>query len=513
MTMLSRIAGLVRDMIYLDLFGANALMDAFLVAFRIPNFLRRLFAEGAFAQAFVPVLAEYKVQRGDAAVRELIDKVASALTLILGGLALLAMVASPWIIDVFAPGYMHDPVRHHLASSMLRLTFPYLPLISLTALSGAVLNSYDRFWVAGFTPVLLNISMIAVAVWLCPLMQVPITGLAWGVLIAGFVQLLFQMPFLGRIGMTPRWHLDWQDEGVRRILTLMIPALFGVSVSQINLLLDTILATFLPAGSVSWLYTAERMTELPLGLIGIAVATVILPSLSHRHAEADHDAFAATLDWALKVVVMVGVPASLAMQVLAEPLLATLFLHGHFTIRAVHMSAQALQALSGGILAFMLIKVLAPGYYARQDTRTPVRIGITAMVANMAFNLVLVWHFRHVGLAMASTLSAFLNAGLLYRGLHQRQVYRLRNHWRRLLVQFGAANFAMVLGLEFVLHHLASSFWWSHSWRICLPVLLGLIVMGIAIYFAVLLGVGVRPAHLVMKRKNADESSGTLNKS
>lgn len=501
MTMLSRVAGLVRDMVYLDLFGANALMDAFLVAFRIPNFLRRLFAEGAFAQAFVPVLAEYKVQRGDAAVRDLIAKVSSALTLILGGLALLAMLASPWIIDVFAPGYMHDPVRHQLASSMLRLTFPYLPLISLTALAGAILNSYDRFWVAGFTPVLLNLSMIAAALWLCPKMHVPITGLAWGVLIAGSVQLLFQVPFLAQIGMLPKWHLDWHDAGVRRILNLMVPALFGVSVSQINLLLDTILATFLPAGSVSWLYTAERMTELPLGLIGIAVATVILPSLSHRHAEADHDAFAATLDWALKVVVMIGVPASLAMQVLAEPLLATLFLHGHFTVRAVHMSAQALQALSGGILAFMLIKVFAPGYYARQDTRTPVRIGITAMVANMVFNLILVWHFRHVGLAMASTLSAFLNAGLLYRGLHQRQVYRLRSHWRGLLLKFAVANFAMVFGLELGLRHLSQDYWWTHSWRMGLPVLTGLIVLGVVIYFVALWAVGVRPAHLVMQRR------------
>ncbi|NNM50824.1 MAG: murein biosynthesis integral membrane protein MurJ [Pseudomonadales bacterium] len=494
MTMLSRISGMVRDMIYLDLYGANAMMDAFLVAFRIPNFLRRLFAEGAFAQAFVPVLSEYKVQRGDKEVKLLVNKLASALTLVLGGLAILAMAGAPWVIDVFAPGYHAYPQRHELASSMLKLTFPYLPLISLTAFSGAILNSYGRFWVAGFTPVLLNLCMIATAWWLSPLLAVPIKALAWGVLIAGVIQLLFQIPFLAQIHMLPRWQLDWQDEGVRRVLRLMVPALFGVSVSQINLLLDTVLATFLPAGSVSWLYTAERLTELPLGLIGIAVGTVILPSLSNRHAEADHHAFAGTLDWAMTVVVMVGVPASLAMQVLAEPMLATLFMHGHFSAMAVEQSAAALRALSGGILAFMLIKVLAPGFYSRQDTRTPVRIGIIAMVANMAFNLMLVWHFKHVGLAMASTLAAFVNAGLLYRGLHQRGVYRLGGHWRRLLLQFGFANVGMVIFLEWLLPNTA--FWLAHGWHYKLLILMALILAGALVYFLLLAVVGVRIGHL-----------------
>ncbi len=494
--MMSRVAGMIRDMVFLDMFGANAMMDAFLVAFRIPNFFRRLFAEGAFAQAFVPVLAEYRVQRGEVAVKELINKVASALSLVLGGLALFAMLGSPWIIRLFAPGYLHDPVRYSLASSMLRLTFPYLPLISLTALSGAILNSYERFWVAGFTPVLLNLSMIAAAVWLCPHLQIPVTGLAWGVLCAGVIQLLFQIPFLMQIRLLPHWHLDWQDAGVRRILRLMIPALFGVSVSQINLLLDTILATFLPAGSVSWLYTAERLTELPLGLIGIAVATVILPSLSHRHAEDNAQGFAATLDWALRVVVMVGVPASLAMLVLAQPLLATLFLHGQFQPVAVHKSAQALQALSGGILAFMLIKVLAPGFYSRQDTRSPVRIGILAMVANMVFNLLLVWHFKHVGLALASTLSGFLNASLLYMGLRKKQVYRFQGHWRLLLLRFAAGNVAMVSFLILILQHIGDDFWLRPGWHLKLPVLLGLIMVGVFIYFAVLIMLGLRPWHL-----------------
>ncbi len=493
--MLSRIVGMLRDMVYLDLFGAHAAMDAFLVAFRIPNFLRRLFAEGAFAQAFVPVLSEYQLKQGEAAVQDLINKVASALSLVLGGVALLAMLAAPWVIDVFAPGYRHDPLRHALATQMLRLTVPYLPLISLTAFAGAILNSYHRFWVAGFTPVLLNLCMIASALWLAPHLHLPITGLAYGVLIAGLVQLGFQVPFLWRIGKLPRWHLDWSDPGVRRVLTLMVPALFGVSVSQINLLLDTILATFLPAGSVSWLYTAERLTELPLGLIGIAIGTVILPTLSSKHASSHHEGFAQTLDWALTVVVMVGAPASLAMFLLAEPMLATLFLHGQFGVHALAMSAAALRALSGGILAFMLIKVLAPGYYARQDTRTPVRIGIIAMIANMLFNLILVWHWRHVGLAMASTLAAFVNAGLLYHGLHRRGIFRFAAHWRLQTLRFALAN----LGMGGVIHALdpGRGFWLqaghlSHK----LGFLLGLIVVGASSYFLALWVLGLRPRHL-----------------
>ncbi|MFN3587246.1 MAG: murein biosynthesis integral membrane protein MurJ, partial [Moraxellaceae bacterium] len=432
MTMLSRIAGLVRDMVFLNAFGADKVMDAFLVAFKIPNFMRRLFAEGAFAQAFVPVLSEYKTTRSQAEVKALVDRVAGSLTVILGGLTVFAVVAAPAIIFVFAPGFRSDAVKFDLAADMLRLTFPYLLLISLTAFAGGILNSYGRFAVSSFTPVLLNLTMIACALFLAPLLAQPVMALAWGVLFAGVLQLAFQIPALMQLHLLPRPKVDFADPGVKQILTLMVPALFGVSVSQINLLLDTILASFLVEGSVSWLYTAERLTELPLGLIGIAVATVILPSLSAQHARKSDDEFRRTIDWALKVIVLVGLPSSLAMGVLAEPLIAALFHHGKFDAEDVAKSAAALQALSGGILAFMLIKVFAPGYFSRQDTKTPVRIGIIAMVANMVFNLILVWELKHVGLSLASTLSAFLNAGLLYHGLHRRGVYRLERHWWRL---------------------------------------------------------------------------------
>ncbi len=494
MTMISRVAGLVRDMVLLNAFGADKLMDAFLVAFKIPNFLRRLFAEGAFAQAFVPVLSEYKTNQGDGAVKALVDRVTGSLGLVLTLLTAFSIVAAPVIIFLFAPGFRSDPVKFDMAADMLRITFPYLLLISLTALAGGILNSYGRFGAAAFTPVLLNLCMIGAALWLAPLMQQPIMALAWGVLVAGFVQLAFQVPSLKAIGMLPRPRLGFKDEGVRRILTLMVPAMFGVSVSQINLLLDTILASFLIEGSVSWLYTAERLTELPLGLIGIAVATVILPSLSAKYAEKSHEEFERMLDWALKVIVLVGLPSSLAMLILAEPLVAALFHHGRFSANDVAMSAAALQALAGGILAFMLIKVFAPGYFARQDVKTPVKIGIIAMVANMVFNLMLVWHWKHVGLAMASTLSAFLNAGLLYWGLHKANVFRLRRHWLKLGARYLAANAVMVAVLLGITP--ATSFWLSQVWWLKVVYILGICAAGAGSYFAALFLLGFRPREL-----------------
>ena len=489
MTMLSRIAGLVRDMVLLNVFGADRMMDAFLVAFKIPNFLRRLFAEGAFAQAFVPVLTEYKTQRGDETVRDLVSKTAGSLSLILLILTVVAVVGAQPIMWVFAPGFSDDPEKFHLAANMLQITFPYLLLISLTAFAGGILNSYGAFALSSFTPVLLNLVMIASALFLAPHMDIPVMALAWGVLLAGVAQLAFQIPALYNIGMLPRFKVAFADEGVKRIFTLMLPAMFGVSVSQINLLLDTILASFLVSGSVSWLYTAERLTELPLGLIGIAVATVILPSLSAKHAEKSEAEFKAMLDWALRIIVLVGVPASLAMLILAEPMIAALFHHGKFTNHDVAMSSAALQALSGGILAFMLIKVFAPGYYARQDTKTPVKIGIIAMISNMAFNLMLVWSLKHVGLALASTLSAFLKAGLLYWGLHKKGVYRLEKHWLTLSARYLAANGVMV-GVLLVLTPRVD--WLAADWHFRIAYLLGICLAGVLSYLVTLTVVGFK---------------------
>ena len=422
MTMLSRVMGLVRDVVVATFLGAGNGSDAFFVAFKIPNFLRRLFAEGAFNQAFVPVLSEYSTQRTKQEIRELLNAVAGSLTALLALITALAMLGAPWLVWLFAPGFGRDPDKLAMTADMLRLTFPYLLLISLTAFSGSVLNTWNRFAVPAFTPVLLNISLIGAALLLMPLMEEPAMALAWGVLIAGAAQLAFQVPFLLRLGLLPTPWPNFAHDGVKRILKLMAPALFGVSVSQINLLLDTVLASLLAVGSVSWLYYSDRLVELPLGVFGVAIGTIILPALSKRHAEQSTEHFSAMLDWAIRVVLLLGVPAALALAVLAEPFLITLFHYGAMTDNDIQMAAMSLRAYAFGLVAFMLIKVLAPGFFARQDTKTPVKVGIIAMVANMLFNLLLIWPLAHAGLALATALSAFLNAGLLGYLLYRQQV-------------------------------------------------------------------------------------------
>lgn len=422
-TMLSRVLGLVRDVVLANVIGANGNADAFFVAFKIPNFLRRLFAEGAFAQAFVPVLADTREKGGLKAVRELVDRVAGVLGGTLLVLTLLTIFASPMVATIFAPGFLRDPAKLALTGDLIKITFPYLLLISLTGFAGAILNTYRRFAVPALTPVLLNLSLIAAALWLTPAFEEPAFALALGVLIAGFAQLLFQVPALAGIDLVPRPRWAPEHDGVKRILVLMVPALFGVSVSQINLLLDTVLASLLPTGSVSWLYYSDRLTELPLGVFAIAIATVILPTLSGQRARADDPAFSETLSWAIRSVLLIATPATVALAFLAEPLLVTLFQYGAFGAQDRVMAAVSLQAYSLGLGAFMLVKVLAPGFYAREDMKTPVRIGIIAMGTNMVLNLLfvlpLLWWFNigHAGLALATSVSAWLNAVLLYRGL------------------------------------------------------------------------------------------------
>jgi putative peptidoglycan lipid II flippase len=493
-TMLSRILGLVRDIVIAHFVGASASADAFFVAFKIPNFLRRLFAEGAFAQAFVPVLSEYQGKRDQAAIKSLVDHVSGTLGLTLVMLTAIGIVAAPLLTMLFAPGFVQFEEKMALTSDLLRLTFPYLLLISLVAFAGSVLNSYGRFAVPAFTPVFLNLSLIGCALFMAPLLDNPVMALGWGVLIAGAVQLLFQLPFLARLHLLPRPRVDRKHEGVRQIIKLMIPALFGVSVSQINLLLDTVLASFLQTGSVSWLYYSDRLVELPLGIFGIAIATVILPSLSRQHVSESTEQFRGTLDWALRLVCLLALPAALALFVLAEPLIMTLFQYGAMTANDVTMAAMSLRAYSVGLLAFMLIKVLAPGYYSRQDTKTPVKIGMWAMAANMVLNLILIWPLQHAGLALATSLSAFLNAGLLFAGLYRMGIYRPQTGWGVLGLRLLLANAAMVavilwLGSE-------SQSWqewsvWQRAWQ------LGILCMaGGSVYFVVLLAVGLRPRHL-----------------
>ena len=506
MTFLSRILGLVRDIVVARFFGAGLATDAFFVAFKIPNFLRRLFAEGAFSQAFVPVLTEYQSQKGAVATQALVDQTARRLAQTLFAVTVVGVLAAPILIYLFAPGFT-DMGRRAMAVDMLRITFPYLLLISLTAFFGAILNAHHRFAIPAFTPVLLNVSLIGAAIWLSPQLEMPVYALAWGVFIGGVAQLLLQAAALKRLGMLPRWRRATAaervagEEGVRRILKLMLPALFGTSVSQLNLLLDTLLASLLVAGSVSWLYYADRLMEFPLGVYGIALATVILPGLSRKHAEANAEHFSATLDWALRMVVLIALPASVGLGVLAGPLLSTLFEYGEFAHNSVLMAQVALWAYAIGLIAFILVKVLANGYFARQDTKTPVRIGIIAMVSNMLLNILfvaLLWWFEvaalHAGLALATAASAFVNAYLLGRGLRRSGVLKLRPGWRSLLLQAGLAS--ALMGVVLVWFQPTLTDWSAAEMSTRVLWLIGLVLLGKAIYFAVLGLAGLRPRHL-----------------
>lgn len=499
-TMLSRVLGLVRDVVLANVIGANGNADAFFVAFKIPNFLRRLFAEGAFAQAFVPVLADTREKGGLKAVRELVDRVAG----VLGGtvlvLTLLTIFASPVVATIFAPGFLRDPAKLALTGDLIKITFPYLLLISLTGFAGAILNTYRRFAVPALTPVLLNLSLIAAALWLTPAFEEPAFALALGVLIAGFAQLLFQVPALAGIDLVPRPRWAPEHDGVKRILVLMVPALFGVSVSQINLLLDTVLASLLPTGSVSWLYYSDRLTELPLGVFAIAIATVILPTLSGQRARADDPAFSETLSWAIRSVLLIAIPATVALAFLAEPLLVTLFQYGAFGAQDRVMAAVSLQAYSLGLGAFMLVKVLAPGFYAREDMKTPVRIGIIAMGTNMVLNLLfvlpLLWWFNigHAGLALATSVSAWLNAVLLYRGLRLHGVLSITGIPVGWMIRIVLATLLMMLVLWWFTPNI--TLWenwnaWHRGYR-----LVGLCFGGLCAYAIGLWIQGLRPSML-----------------
>lgn len=496
MTMISRVFGFARDMVTAAIFGAGASFDAFSVAFKIPNFMRRLFAEGSFSQAFVPVLSEYKKKKTQTEVEHFVNAMSGTLGLALLVVTVLGMIFAPAIIHIFAPGFEAKGDRFDLAVTMLRITFPYLMFISLTAFSGAILNTYNRYWVAAFTPVLLNISMISAAIWLSPHMATPIIALAWGVFAAGIVQLFFQWPFLRNLQIVPRPHINFRDPGVRRVLKLMVPALFGVSVGQINLLVDTLFASLLVLGSVSWLYYSDRLMEFPLGVFGVAISTVILPHLSHHHAEESKQSFSLTLDWAIRAVLLVGVPAAVVMAIMAGPMLSTLFQHGAFNGHSVLMAEKSLTAFAVGIAPFMIVKILAAGFYARQDLRTPVTIGVVAMVANIVLNIALIVPLQHAGIALATSLASIVNMSCLYYCLRKHGHYSPRKGWLLFAVRLFAANAILAAFLWFAAGDtalwIASSTWWRVSH------LAVLLCSAVILYFATLWASGVRPHDLLM---------------
>jgi putative peptidoglycan lipid II flippase len=493
MTMISRLMGFARDILFANLFGVNAATDAFFVAFKIPNFLRRLFAEGAFAHAFVPVLADYKSKGSHAALKLFIDRTAGSLALVLTLLSLIGIIAAPVLIMLFAPGFLWEGNQYQLAVQLLQITFPYLLFISLTAFAGGILNAHGKFAIPAFTPVFLNICMIIAAIWLAPLMAEPVMALAWGVFIAGVVQLLFQIPALIRLGLMPRPRLGFKDAGVRRMMGLMLPAIFGVSVVQINLLVDTLFASFLPSGSVSWLYYSDRLVEFPIGIFGVALSTVILPHLAKNHADDDQQAFSQALDWGLKWVLLIGLPATLGLTLLAEPLLSTLFQYNEFGVNDVQMAAKSLAAFSLGLLAFILIKVLVPGFTSRHDTRTPVRLGIYSMLCNLVLNLALIAPLAHAGPALATSLAAYLNAGLLLLLLIKQQIYRPIGQWWQFLLRVILANAAMGF---FLYRFTEADLWltWNLSQRSLQLALM--IVLAMLVYAVALLLLGFRPRQL-----------------
>lgn len=487
MTFISRLLGFVRDVVLAIVFGAGPAFDAFVVAFKIPNFMRRLFGEGAFSQAFVPVLSEYRSTRTTEEVCEFINCIAGILGASLLVVVALAEIIAPVIIMVFAPGFVNDPVRSTYATHMLRITSPYLLLIALTAFAGATLNTFGRFAVPALTPVLLNIVMIAVAWFLAPYSSTPIYVLAYGVLIGGVLQLMIQFPFMYRLGVLPmpQWH--WRDPGTLRVLKLIVPALFGVSVAQISLLTDNIFASFLPAGSISWLYYSDRLTYLPLGVIGVALATVVLPNLSRQHSIKSLEAYSATLDWALKMTMLIGVPAAVALFILAGPLLATLIYHGAFTTSDVVMTRKSLCAFSVGLPGFMLVKILASAFYSRQNIKTPVKIAAVMVGVNLILNVLLIHPLAHVGLALATSLVSSFNAALLLYFLLRHSIYVPAVHWKKLIFQLICANVAMFFVISCFLGEISRWLAWSigeRVWHLTVVILLGfityLVVLGIS---------------------------------
>ena len=488
MTLISRVLGFIRDAIIARAFGAGLASDAFFVAFRIPNLLRRLFAEGAFSQAFVPILADYKNARGEADAHDLINRVASALSLVLIAVSILGVLIAPLIIYVSAPGFVSDPDKFALTVAMLRITFPYIFFISLTAFAGAVLNTWSRFAVPAFTPSLLNVSFIISVLYFAPYFDPSVMVLAWAVFVGGVLQLAFQWPALAKLGLVPRWRSPWRDEGVRRVLKLMAPALFGVSVAQISLVLNTIFASFLETGSVSWLYYADRLMEFPTGLLGAALGTILLPSLAKTYSDKDNAAFSRLLDWGLRITLLLAIPAAVALALLAVPLISTLFQHGAFSARDLEMTRQALLAYSVGLVGLILVKVLAPGFYARQNVTTPVRIALVTLVATQLMNLVFVGPFAHAGLALSIGIAACLNAALLFWKLRAGGTYRPGPGWWGFAIKLSIALAAMVLVL--IIFNRTDAWWVAARAMDRVAWLAFLVIAGAGSYFLALLALG-----------------------
>lgn len=490
LTLLSRILGFVRDILMARIFGAGMANEAFVIAYRLPNLLRRMFAEGAFSQAFVPIFSEYKSRRGHEDTKLLVDHVVTLLAIILFVITLIGIIAAPVLVYVTAPGFVANPEKFNLTVQLLRITSPYIFFISLVAVSAGILNTYNKYWVSAFAPVLLNLCFIGTMLWLVPYFERPIMALAWAVFAAGIIQLAFQVPFLKKIGMLPRWRFSLKDEGVWRVLKQMGPAVFGVSISQISLIINTIFASFMVAGSVSWLFYADRLMEIPAGLLGVAISTILLTSLSKHHADRNTVEYSKILDWGLRLTIMLTLPAALSLGLIAVPLLSTFFQGGAFAAHDVLMTRNALVGYSVGLIGMLLVKVLAPAFYARQDIRTPVKIGILTLVATQIMNLLFIGWLQHAGLALAIGLGSCLNSAILFYLLRKRGIFQPEPGWFKFFAKIAVALLALGWVLWFGMgteEHWLTTHGWARighlSW---------LVALGGLMYFAVLGVLGFR---------------------
>jgi putative peptidoglycan lipid II flippase len=491
LTLVSRILAFVRDVLIARIFGAGMATDAFFVAFKLPNLLRRLFAEGAFSQAFVPIFGEYRNRRGHEETQLLVDHVTTMLAIILFAVTLIGIIAAPILVYISAPGFLKDTAKFDLTVQLLRITTPYIFFISLVAVSAGILNTYNKFWVPAFAPILLNICFIGAALWLAPYFHPPILALAWAVFVAGIVQLAFQIPFLKKIGMLPNIRFSLKDAGMRRVIRQMGPAVFGVSIAQISLIINTIFASFLVAGSVSWLYYADRLMEFPSGILGVALGAILLPSLSKCHADNNTAEYSRLLDWGLRLTIMLTLPAALALGMIAVPLLSTFFQRGAFDAHDVLMTSYALIGYSVGLIGLILVKILAPGFYAKQDIRTPVKIGIVTLIATQAMNALFIGWIQHAGLALSIGLGACLNSSILFYYLRKRGIYQPEPGWAKFFFKVAIAVAALAITLWFGMGSEQS--WLTGSGWTRILRLSELVTGGVLVYFAVLAALGFRP--------------------
>ncbi|MDC9596169.1 murein biosynthesis integral membrane protein MurJ [Xenorhabdus anantnagensis] len=490
MTMFSRVLGFIRDAIIARIFGAGMTTDAFFVAFKLPNLLRRIFAEGAFSQAFVPILAEYKNQQGDEATRTFIAYVSGMLTLVLAVVTVLGVIAAPWVIYVTAPGFTNAPDKFALTSNLLRITFPYIFLISLASLAGAVLNTWNRFSVPAFAPTLLNISMIVFSLFVAPYCNPPVMALGWAVIAGGILQLAYQLPHLKKIGMLVLPRVSFRDSGVWRVMRQMGPAIFGVSVSQISLIINTIFASFLVSGSVSWMYYADRLMELPSGVLGVALGTILLPSLAKSFSSGNHEGYRQLMDWGLRLCFLLALPCAVALGILAKPLTVSLFQYGNFSTFDAEMTQRALIAYCFGLMGLIVVKILAPGFYARQDIKTPVKIAIATLILTQLMNLVFIGPLQHAGLALSIGLAACFNASMLYWQLRKREIFKPLAGWGVFLLKLVVAIAVMVGVLLAMLWVMPA--WEQGNMALRLLRLMGVVIAGAGSYFAALALMGFR---------------------